>query len=58
MYIPVIVNDQVSVSAQVLPLDYFLAYFACYHTDASLLFQCVIEGKLLLGSGGTTLGQL
>lgn len=56
--IPEIVNDQVSVSAQVLPLGYFLAYFACYHTDASLLFQCVIEGKLLLGSGGTTLGQL
>lgn len=33
-------------------------YFACYHTDASLLYQCVIEGKLLLGSAGTTLGQL
>lgn len=33
-------------------------YFACYHTDASLLYQCVIEGKLLLGSAGTTLSQL
>lgn len=33
-------------------------YFACYHTDASLLYQCVIEGKLLLGSAGTTLRQL
>ena len=40
---------------------YFLQiifYFACYHTDASLLYQCVIEGKLLLGSAGTTLSQL
>lgn len=48
--------EKLLMAESVLPPDYF--YCACYHTDASLLYQCVIEGKLLLGSAGTTLGQL
>lgn len=35
-----------------------ILYFACYHTDASLLYQCVIEGNFFWEVRGTTLGQL
>lgn len=38
---------------QLLPI---IKDFACYHTDASRTYPCVIEGKLLLGSAGTSLG--
>lgn len=42
------------------PSSKLFSTFASYHTRThrSLLYQCVIEGKLLLGSAGTTLGSL